>query len=152
MEMHESAPNRECSPGHCDGCYLYDICPSSTWKPPHPAHHNRPRVYIAGPLSHPDCTGYISHVHTFIAVAVRLRRAGFAPYNPSLDLLEGIAAGDLGYDDYFDTNIVWLDAADVLYLIGRSPGADREVERAHALGIPVVHSVEELLRWREGTL
>jgi hypothetical protein len=105
---------------------------------------NRPRVFVSGPLSSPTCTGYLQNVHRFTTVSVALRRRGFAPFDPSLDFIHGIMAGDLDYEDYFAPNMAWLEKADVVYLIDPSPGADRECGRARELGIPIVHSLKEL--------
>jgi len=101
-------------------------------------------VYIAGPLSSPLCTGYLANVHRFVSVAVTLRRAGYAPYNPADDFVEGIMAGDFEYEDYFEPNLAWLEKADAVYLIDPSPGANRECDRARDLAIPVVRTLAEL--------
>jgi hypothetical protein len=108
------------------------------------------RVFIAGPLSSPDCTIYLANVHRFIAADRELRRHGFAPFDPGLDLLVGIAHGDMDYDDYALPNLAWVPVCHAVLLLGSSPGADREVAVAVRHGIPVAHSIEMLLQLREG--
>jgi hypothetical protein len=104
----------------------------------------RHRIYIAGPLSSPTCTGYLQNVARFYEMDRALRRRGYAPYNPAADLLVGIMEGDLEYNDYFEPNLAWLEAAEAVLLIAPSPGADRECERARRLGIPVYRSLVDL--------
>jgi hypothetical protein len=105
---------------------------------------HRPRIYIAGPLSAPTCTAYLRNVGVFFRCDRELRARGWAPYNPSADLFVGIMAGDFDYDDYFEPNLMWLEAAEAVFLIARSPGADREVARARELGIPVYTGLDTL--------
>ena len=108
------------------------------------------RVFIAGPLSNEDCTVYLRNVGRFLAADRELRRHGFAPFNPALDLLVGIAHGDMDYDDYALPNLAWVPVCHAVLLLGSSPGADREVAVAVGHGIPVAHSIEMLLQLREG--
>jgi hypothetical protein len=146
--MNLPPPNRGCSAHTCDECDLdRESCPAyrdgSEIAPP--TWH---RVYVAGPLSAPDCTDYLVNVHQFVQADVMLRRHSFAPFNPSLDLLTGIVAGDMDYEAYFLPNLAWLDAAEAVYLLGHSPGADRECARAAQLGIPVFDNLAALMEWR----
>ena len=113
--------------------------PTDTW-----------RVFIAGPLSNEDCTVYLRNVGRFLAADRELRRHGFAPFDPALDLLVGIAHGDMDYDDYALPNLAWVPVCHAVLLLGSSPGADREVAVAVRHGIPVAHSIEMLLQLREG--
>jgi len=108
------------------------------------------RVFIAGPLSNEDCTVYLRNVGRFLAADRELRRHGFAPFDPALDLLVGIAHGDMDYDDYALPNLAWVPVCHAVLLLGSSPGADREVAVAVRHGIPVAHSIEMLLQLREG--
>jgi len=103
------------------------------------------RVYIAGPLNG-DAMEYLANVNRFLEAERLLRRNGFAPYNPAADLLAGVYAGTLEYDDLADANLAWLEVADAIYVIARSPGADREVMRAYERNIPVCWSLNDLRR------
>jgi len=102
------------------------------------------RIYIAGPLNAKDACGYLSNVHKFMEMDIMLRDYGHATYNPCLDMLVGIHAGYFTYEDYFEPSQEWLKVSDALFLIDHSPGADREVELAKSLDIPVVTSIAEL--------
>jgi hypothetical protein len=107
---------------------------------------SRKCIYIAGPLNAP-AVGYLQNVHRFQAAQIALIRHGFAPFNPAVDLLAGIMAGDMEYEDYFEPNFAWLEKADAVLMLGSSPGADRECERARELGVPVLDSVAALVEY-----
>jgi hypothetical protein len=49
------------------------------------------------------------------------------------------------YDKWLELDFVWLERCDcVLRLPGESRGADKEVERAHQLGLPVFYNIRDL--------
>jgi len=104
-----------------------------------------PCVYLAGPLSGIDACTYLQNVNRFVVVDRQLRALGFAVYDPALDLIVGIYDGEMGYEDFFDSNVAWVGRSDALLRIpGPSAGADREVERAEELLIPVFAEVYDL--------
>lgn len=107
----------------------------------------RLRVYIAGPYTKPDPC-----VNTNRACRVwdDLWHLGFAPFCPHWSHFQHTMR-PLPYADWLAFDLEWLPACDALLrLDGESSGADAEVEAARKIGMPVVHSVEELLAWREG--
>jgi hypothetical protein len=106
------------------------------------------RVYIAGKLNDDAC-GYIKNLHRMIVAAERVRKAGFAVFVPCLDILQGIVAGNLGYEDYFDNSQSWLDVSHAVFLTPgweTSKGTAAEIQRAKAQGIPVFSGIDELVR------
>ena len=147
MMLTAPAPRHDCT-HECHECDLADpaTCLDFAYMTQEPMRWRR--VYIAGPLSAIACD-YIANLHRFMEVDVLLRRHGFAPYNPAQDVLAGMVAGDLTYDDYFEPNIAWMEVSEAVYLIGPSPGADRECLRAAELGIPVFDNLSALLAWRQ---
>ena len=136
----------------CADCFKADpdLCPDFAYMTQPAPPLRRRRVYIAGPLSSPTCTGYLQNVHRFVVADRMLRTNGLAPYNPALDLLTGILDGTFEYEDYFAPNMAWLEAAEAVYLLDPSPGADRECARAVELGIPVFGNLNALLCWARG--
>jgi len=100
------------------------------------------RVYIAGRYSGGDVA---RNVRVAMKAADLLIQMGFAPYVPHLShFLHMMAPHD--YEVWMAIGLAWLRQCDaVLRLPGESPGADREVEVARILEIPVFHSVEELV-------
>jgi len=105
------------------------------------------RIYVAGPLNASTATEYLKNVHKMLEAGRELQRHGFAPYLPCLDMLLGMFCGNFNYEDYWGLNASWIPAAKALYVIGDSPGVEREIKLAEGLGIPVFRSVEELITW-----
>lgn len=98
------------------------------------------KVYVAGPYSaDPDaCTVEA------MSVAHQVMDLGHAPFVPHLYHYMHLMR-ERGYEDWMTADLVYLRVCDViLRMPGHSPGADREVELARELGIPVVYSVDAL--------
>jgi hypothetical protein len=103
---------------------------------------NRKRVYVAGPLS--SSGERLENVRNAIRAGVELIKLGYAPLVPHLThYMDG--NDSLGHDTWLAVDLPWVETADALLrLPGPSKGADQEVERAKARGIPVAYSLEEL--------
>lgn len=102
------------------------------------------RVYIASPYSAGDAE---ENVMRQIEVANVLLNAGLCPYVPLLTHFWH-ARTPRDYEDWMRLDAEWLRCSDVvLRLPGESAGADREAALARELGIPVLPSVGNVLRW-----
>lgn len=107
------------------------------------------KVYVAGKLN-ADAVGYINNCHRMIKTAREARKAGYAVYVPCNDFLEGLVAGDFGYNDYFDNSQPWLEAADAILLVPgweTSEGTKRELATAAYNCIPAFITVEGMDKW-----
>lgn len=101
--------------------------------------HNGILVYLAGPIHGSGSPE--TNLDIALRAAEMLYDAGFTPFVPNLFgqwerryPLEGLE----GQEKWMAMDFEWLSRCDVLVRIpGRSPGADREVELAQELGIPV---------------
>lgn len=96
-------------------------------------------VYVAGPLTGGDQD---LNLRAAIHAASILRREGFIPFVPHLcrtwHLVEPAS-----YEEWMRYDFAWVERCDaVVRLEGDSPGADREVELARSLGLPVLTLVE----------
>jgi hypothetical protein len=81
-----------------------------------------------------------------IAVGERLFKAGVHAHVPHLNFLWESQFSHR-QEEWLDLDFTTLVRCDyVLRLRGESPGADREEELAGKLGIPVFHSVRDLLQ------
>lgn len=103
-------------------------------------------VYIASPYTLGDKE---QNVVRQIKTANELMNFGFCPVVPLLTHFQ---------DKYYPRTYeewMWIDVEKVLRcdvvlrLDGVSHGADREVEYAYKNGIPVVHSIQELIQKKE---
>ncbi len=117
----------------------------------------RKRCYIAGPISKGNLGLNIQQARdAFMALA----RADLAPMAPQLHCyldahfgmaLLSINPGGLGHAVWLQIDLPWVAVSDcVLRLPGESVGADMEVAEADRLGIPVFHSIEEVVAWVKG--
>jgi hypothetical protein len=100
------------------------------------------RIYVAGPYSGGDT---VQNVRNAIDVADELADAGFAPFVPHLCHFWHYAH-PRDYQSWLDIDLAWVDVCDAVFRLGgESSGADGEVERAIARGIPVFYSIAELI-------
>jgi len=99
-------------------------------------------IYVAGPLTKGN---YAHNVHNAIVAADKLVQAGHVPFIPHLAAFwELVCPHDYEYWMRYDLN--WLSKCDGLVrLPGESSGADREVQYARNLKMPVYIGLEALL-------
>jgi hypothetical protein len=99
-------------------------------------------VYVAGPYTKPDPC---DNTRNACLVADELLALGFLPFIPHLSHLWHLISPK-PYETWMDLDMAWLNRCDVLLRMpGESSGADREVEFAKSLGLPIYYSVQELL-------
>lgn len=129
---------------------------------PKPSEDRRKRVYIAGPIS----KGNLAENVRQASIAFKeLAEAGLAPWCPQWSVFshpgkltplcsggvwaDGSASGNgMAHADWLAVDLAWVSQADAVYrLPGESTGADREVEEAKRLGIPVFYYLPALLEW-----
>lgn len=98
------------------------------------------KVYVSGPYTKGDtCV----NTHRAVAAGNQLLDCGHAPFVPHLSHFWHTMT-PRSYEDWMFIDLAFLATCDaVIRLSGESSGADREVARAHELGIPVYNSVVE---------
>lgn len=108
----------------------------------------RLRVYVAGPISKGDLRSNINQARDAM---LRLMRAGFAPYCPHLsaylggDEPEALPCGTTLEDWYTLGEAMVRGCHILLRLPGESVGADREMEVARMIGMPIYTSLDRLI-------
>lgn len=136
----------------CDGkgyCERYDrgapfsgpcnICHGSGLKTIDP--HEKKIAYIAGALNDMSCD-YIVNVRRMIVWGEKLNDLNFSVFVPGLDLLWGIATGNLDYNRAFNNSQPFLAKADIMFVCPgweNSKGTKREIETATSLDVPVYY-------------
>ena len=93
----------------------------------------KPLVYVAGPITGDPfgCVRKAAHAFGY------LRDAGCVPFLPQLSVIQEMV-DPLPYETWLEYDFDVIRRCDALYrLDGESPGADREVEFATSLGLPV---------------
>ncbi|HEY1119898.1 MAG TPA: DUF4406 domain-containing protein [Acidimicrobiales bacterium] len=99
----------------------------------------KPLVYVAGPITG-NPWGCVRQATDAFAW---LRDAGCVPFLPQLSVLHEMVA-PMSHDEWLAYNLDMLAHCDaIVRLPGGSPGADREVAHATALGLPVFLMTED---------
>ena len=98
-------------------------------------------IYIAGPYSNGDVA---QNVHNAIAYAETIIEKGHTPYIPHLTHFWHLIF-PRPYKFWLDYDSQFLPKCDCVYRIaGRSEGADKEVNQAMDLGMPVYFRMEDI--------
>jgi hypothetical protein len=99
------------------------------------------KVYVAGPYTKGDVA---VNIRTAIVTADQLVNLGFVPFVPHLTHFWHLVK-PRPYEFWCDYDNQFLPCCDaVLRIPGESTGADKEVEYATKLGIPVFYSIQAL--------
>lgn len=99
------------------------------------------RVYIAGPYSKGDVAQNVKKAMDFANDLINL---GFAPFCPHLTHFLHMNNWQ-PYEKWLEIDAEFVKVCDaVLRISGDSSGADKEVELAKSLNIPIYFSIEEL--------
>lgn len=81
---------------------------------------------------------------------IALIHEGFAPLVPHLTHFMD-PEDSLGHEVWLEVDLPWVLAAEaVLRLPGKSDGADRETSWATQYGVPVFHTVDQIVRHFRG--
>ena len=121
-----------------------------------PEHIGPHHIYVAGAYSNPDPEIVRQNVKAAVNIATLLMQKGHLAHCPhaATDPIEKADVGrKIGYEDYMtlDFSIIRLWATAMYRCPGESNGADREVELARDLGLPVWTSLDEVPALRPGT-
>ena len=107
----------------------------------------RAKVYVAGPYTRGDVAGPYTrgdvavNVRNAILAADRLADMGFAPFVPHLTHFWHLVS-PRDYEFWLRLDLQFLPHCDAVFrLPGESNGADKEVELAVKLGIPVFDDI-----------
>jgi hypothetical protein len=105
------------------------------------------KVYVAGPYTHGNTANNVAEA---IRISTKLIDLGYAPFCPHLNHFLHMHKPQ-PYEKWLEIDIEFLKTCNyLLRLPGISSGADREVEVAEYVGIPVLYyndnfSLDELL-------
>jgi hypothetical protein len=102
------------------------------------------RIYVAGPFSAPTLEGVAENTRVAFRHGQAIDDLGANAFVPHLfKLWDEHHPAD--YERWMKKCFAELDRSDALFLIAPSPGANREVDRAHmVLGIPVLSTMSEV--------
>ena len=116
-------------------------------------------VYVAGKISDPNCINYLKNLKAGIeASAEVMMTEGLAPFSPFLDfqyILTSPLGNKITIEDYQSMSMHWLSKSDAVYVHEgsdwrTSKGTLAEIAKAKELGIPVVYTYDDLIKFRDG--
>lgn len=97
-------------------------------------------IYIAGPYTNPDP---VINTRLAIEAGETIACSGYYPYIPHLTLFwHLIYPHEINF--WYKHDLAWLEKCDaIIRLPGSSSGADKEVEYAKLLDIPVFYGLDD---------
>lgn len=102
-------------------------------------------IYISGPYTADTLTERIANVEKAMAVGIILYKKGHCPFIPHLTHYLDLEATKRGtpvlWSEYMTTDLAWLHAADAVFFIGRSRGADMEYTEAIRHHIKIYYDI-----------
>jgi hypothetical protein len=106
------------------------------------------RIYIAGPYTARTKHDVEKNVQKAIDVGLALFHKGHFPFIPHLTHYVEIRGNERNnapsWTEYMMRDLAWLHVADALYFIGRSRGADIELEAAYEDGLDIYYALSEV--------
>jgi hypothetical protein len=106
------------------------------------------RIYVAGPYTADDPSLVEKNVEHAIDAGVEVYKKGHIPFIPHLTHFVDIRTKQTGkvirYEEYLLWDRSWLDKVDALLYLGKSRGADMELEYARSKGKMVFTSLDDI--------
>ena len=106
------------------------------------------RIFIAGAYSAPDVISVFDNMRRGMDLAYRTVQAGYAVFCPWQDHHYSLT-GPMTLEQYYENTLAWLEVSDALLCVPegleQSRGAQKEIARAAELGIPVFHTLHDLM-------
>jgi len=113
------------------------------------------RIYIVGPYSGCDTSEIDRNVSKAIDAAIKVFLKGHYPYVPHLTHFVKRRAEEtkleLTWHDFIHWDMPWLEMCDAVLYLGKSSGADLELEHARRLGKLVFYSYDQIPNVRGST-
>ena len=111
------------------------------------------RVYVAGSYSASNVIDVLKNIGRGEKVCAQLFFLGFAPFCPWHDksYVMDLCDKEMTVQQFYDYSIAWLDVSDCMYVLSKSEnskGVKKEIEVAEKAGIPIFHTIEALLDWK----
>ena len=108
------------------------------------------RIYIAGAISSANPLQFLDNIRRGVRVANACLEAGYAVFVPHIDFQLFLGLDDnqkISVEQIQSQSMAWLEICHAVLLVPgyeNSKGTAKELARAHSLGMPVYHSLEEL--------
>jgi len=117
----------------------------------------RLKIYVAGPYTPSTTDGHdaprIAHKNTLKAIkaGIAIIEKGHIPFIPHLThFIHLETERPLPAEFYYEYDMEWLQYCDALLYLGKSRGADRELEWAKRHGLKIFWSVKDIPALKKG--
>lgn len=109
------------------------------------------RIYVAGSYSANNVIEILDNIRRGIDVCTKLIIHGYSPFCPWLDFQYKLSGkgNKISKEMLYDCSLSWLKVSEAMLIIpgsGDSEGTKKEMEIAKKLGIPIFHSVEDVVK------
>jgi hypothetical protein len=110
----------------------------------------RMKIYVAGPYTNGDPGVIRKNVRNAIDAGIRIWKKGHYPFIPHLTHFVEMRARKvgvkLGWRDYIEWDMPWLECCDAVLYLGHSKGAKLEVDVAISRGLIIYHDLADIPR------
>ena len=108
-------------------------------------------VYVAGPYSADSEAAVERNIQKATWAATAIMQAGYYPFVPHYskaidDHHYQLTGEHIPWERWMDWSCYFLLMCQAVYVVGRSTGVDIELRIANEFGIPVVSTIEELVK------
>jgi hypothetical protein len=112
----------------------------------------RIKVYVAGAYSADNVISVLQNIGRGEKACAELFRLGFAPFCPWHDksYVTDSPYYEFKIEDFYEYSIAWLEVSEIMLVLpghSESGGTIKEIARANELEIPVVYSIDELVKF-----
>ena len=111
----------------------------------------RLKIYVAGPYTPRDADIHdavrVAHQNTIKAIkaGIKIIEKGHIPFIPHLThFIHLETENPLPVEFYYWYDMAWLEHCDALLYLGKSKGADKELEWARQHGLRIFFSIDEI--------
>jgi len=115
------------------------------------------KVYIAGAYSADNIIDVLKNIGRGEKEAAKLFQLGYAPFCPwfDKDFILKFPENEFTIEQFLNYSMEWLKVSDVVYIVPNikgmtnwieSKGTLNEIQTANELGIPVISTMQELIR------
>ena len=102
------------------------------------------RIYVSGPYRGKSFTEVWHNIRAATCVSVALMKKGHSVYCPHWNWFIETQTDEFNWFDYLRQDLEWVEVCDALFLVGHSPGADRELAFAEKCGKKVYRRLSDV--------
>ncbi len=103
-------------------------------------------IFVAGPYCNPDSVDRTANVNAVRKVVKQLMLKGHFVLDGHWLLHTFFGDDQIDNDEIMRQTLSWLERCDAIYVLDKSAGVEREIEKAQELNLQVFNSLDEVLQ------